>query len=213
MKDLTVEELLLTISEHLNEPEQANKAFSEIYWRFSEKLTKSMRGILKSKGIYAPDLVEYTVSNTFMEIFHNPLDFSYDNETHSSEETAFRGYLYVIARNELMDLMKKSIKHSELHEVNIEDEVIENMEDIKVEFEALSGNRLLLEKALSVLSERERAILLAYYDCYAEGKYTPSETLDIICEYWGTTRDNARQIKSRSLKKVKQRLEELGLQK
>lgn len=211
MKDLTVEELLLIISEYINDPEKANKAFSELYWRFSERLTRSVRGILKSKGIYSPDLVEYAVSNTFMEVFKKPLGFNYDSEKHSSEVSAFKGYLYVIARNEIMDLMKKSIHNSDLHAIGIEDEVIENMAEIDVEMEVLSGNRLLLEKALSVLSDREKAILLAHFDCYEEGKNTPSETLNIICEYWGTTRDNARQIKHRSLKKVKQRLEELGL--
>ncbi len=209
MKELSVEDLLLQISDRASAPDDANEGFKELYWRYSEALTKAMRGVLKSKGIYNPELVETTVNNVFVEIAQKPLNFSYDKTTHKSEDSAFRGWIYRIARFELADLMKASINYANMHVVGIEDEVIENLVEIEVEEERLSGNRQLLDKALSILSERDRAILLTYFDCHAEGKYAPTEVLDTMCEYWGTTRDGARQIKSRSLAKVKKQIERL----
>lgn len=210
MKELSVEDLLLIISDRQSDPDGADEGFKEIYWRYSEALTNAMRGVLKSKGIYNPELVESTVNNVFVEISLKPLSFSYDRNSHKSEDTAFRAWIYCIARNELADLMKESIKYSDLHAVAIEDEIIENLVEIEVEQDILSGNRQLLEQALSILSERDRAILLTYFDCHVEGKYAPTEALDTMCEYWGTTRDNARQIKKRSLDKVKRRIEQLA---
>lgn len=210
MEHLTIEDLLLRISENENNPEEANEAFKELYWKYSEVLTRAMRGVLKSKGIYNPELVESTVNNVFVEIFKNPLNFSYNSDNHKAEEIAFKGWMYRIARNELADLMKQSIQYSSRHVAGIDDEITENMVDVQVVPEFLSENRKLLDKALSILSDRDRAILLTYFDFHVDGKYAPSEELDIMCEYWGTTKENARQIKSRSLKKVKEQIEKLS---
>ncbi|MDX5321363.1 MAG: sigma-70 family RNA polymerase sigma factor [Bacteroidota bacterium] len=213
MENVTVEDLLLRISDRVSDLNGANQAFEILFRKYAEDLTKAMRGVLKSKGVYNPDLVESTVNNVFVEVYSNPLNFSYDSSKHKSEETAFKAWIYRIARNELADLMKASIQHSSLYVLGIEDEVIETMAEIEVGPEVISGNRELLDKALSILSERDRAILLTYFDCHAEGKYAPSEVLDTMCEYWDTTRENARQIKFRSLKRVKEQIEKLAQQK
>jgi len=210
MKELSVEDLLLKIADRESDTGGANKAFKELYWRYSKALTEALHGVLKSKGIYNPVFVESTVNNVFVEISQNPLNFSYDKKTHKSEDIAFRAWMYKIARYELADLMKESIKFSVGHKVGVEDEIIESLVAIEVEQDFLSGNRQLLDKALSTLSERDRAILLTYFDYHVEGKNTPTEVLDVMCEYWGTTRENARQIKKRSLAKVKKCIEQLS---
>jgi RNA polymerase sigma factor (sigma-70 family) len=211
MKDLTVEDLLLNISDHETDRAKAETSFSELYWRFSEKLEGSVRGHLKSKGMYNPDLINTIVSNVFNEVFLKPLNFTYDKNQDQSEETKFRAWLYRIARNVFADLMSASIQYTSRNVVGIDDDLVERYAEIAIEEEALKGNREMLEKAMSILSERERHILLACYDYYEEGKNTPSEVLDMLCEYWGTTRENVRQIKKRSLDKVKKQLEMLTL--
>jgi RNA polymerase sigma factor (sigma-70 family) len=150
------------------------------------------------------------ISNVFLEVYENPLSFNYDNMKHQSEESAFKAWIYIIARNEFADLMRHSIKFTEIHTLRVEDDLIERYADVDIEEEIVSGNRKLLDSALSVLSERECHILLTCFDYFEDGKNTPSDVLDYLCEYWGTTRDNVRQIKKRSLDKVRLRLEVLS---
>ena len=206
MVDLTVEDLLLNISDHETDRVRAEASFCQLYWRFSEKLESSVKGHLKSKGVYNPDLVNTIVSNVFNEVFQNPLSFTYDKNQDKSEETKFRAWLYWIARNEFADLMRASIQYTSMNVVGNDDDLVERYAEFEIEEEVLTGNRKMLEKAMSILSERERHILLTCYDYYEEGKNTPTEVLDMLCEHWGTTRENVRQIKKRSLDKVKKQL-------
>jgi RNA polymerase sigma factor (sigma-70 family) len=210
MNDLSIEDLLLIISDQKEDKERSQNGFVELYRRFSEDVTQSVAGFLKSKGIFNDELHKSIVSNVFLEVYENPLSFNYDNKSHQSEESAFKAWLYIIARNEFADLMRHSIKYTETHTLGIESDLIERYAEIDIEEEVLSGNRKLLDSALSVLSDRERHILLACFDYYEDGKNTPSDVLDYLCEYWGTTRDNVRQIKKRSLDKVRLRLEVLS---
>ena len=65
-----------------------------------------------------------------------------------------------------------------------------------------STNIKVLNDALNTLSERDRHILLTIYLYYDEGKNTPSDTLDLLCEMYGTTKVNIRKIRERSEKKI-----------
>ena len=209
MKDLSVEDLLLIISEQEVNRKYAEDAFRELYWRFAEKLENGVRAHLKSRNIQDMDMVNAVVSNVFKDVFLDPLKFSYDPEQDKSEETKFRAWLYKIARNESADLIRASIQHKKLNVVGIEDNIVEQYAYIEIEEEVLQGNRKLLEQALATLSERDRHILLTCFDYYEEGRNTPSNVLDELCEYWGTTRENIRQRKKRSLDKVKKEMERL----
>jgi len=210
MNDLSIEDLLLIISDQKEDKESSQDGFIELYRRYSKDLTRAVAGFLKSKGIYNDELHKSIISNVFLEVYENPLSFNYDDKSHQSEESAFKAWLYIIARNEFSDLMRQSIKYTETHTLGIENDLIERYAEVDVEEGLVSGNRKLLDSALSVLSERECHILLSCFDYYEDGKNTPSDVLDYLCEYWGTTRDNVRQIKKRSLDKVRFRLEVLS---
>jgi len=210
MNDFSIEDLLLIISDQKENKERSQDGFIELYRRYSEDLTQAVAGYLKSKGIYNDEMHKSIISNVFLEVYENPLSFNYDNKKHQSEESAFKAWIYIIARNEFADLMRHSIKFTETHTLGIENDLIERYADVDIEEEIVSGNRKLLDSALSVLSERECHILLTCFDYFEDGKNTPSDVLDYLCEYWGTTRDNVRQIKKRSLDKVRLRLEVLS---
>lgn len=210
MNDFSIEDLLLIISDQKENKERSQDGFIELYRRYSEDLTQAVAGYLKSKGIYNVEMHKSIISNVFLEVYENPLSFKYDNKKHKSEESAFKAWIYIIARNEFADLIRHSIKFTEIHTLGIENDLIERYADVDIEEEIVSGNRKLLDSALSVLSERECHILLTCFDYFEDGKNTPSDVLDYLCEYWGTTRDNVRQIKKRSLDKVRLRLEVLS---
>jgi len=205
MKRKSTEELLLYISEKDSDLKMAHSCFTELYHRFSEFLNVALIGHAKSKGIFHKEFTETALMNTFNEIFLKPLNFSYDSKKHNSEDTAFQAWICTIARNQFNELLKNSL-YSSISIGTIETDCIEDIADVAVGEEFISENRTLLNKALDVLKERDKHILLTCYDYYIEGKNTPSEVLHYLCEYWGTTPDNVRQIKKRSLDKVKKQL-------
>ncbi|HPF52302.1 MAG TPA: sigma-70 family RNA polymerase sigma factor [Draconibacterium sp.] len=209
MRVLTIEEHLLNISDKEENLKEAEKCFETLYRQNAELLTNAVKAYLKSKGIYNEEFVHTVVSNTFCEVYQNPLNFKYDSKRHRSEETAFRAWLYIIARNEFVNIFQESLQYNQMHQLGNEDDIIEKYAEIDIDENYVSENRKALEQAMSLLTERERHILTACYDYYDEGKNTPSLVLDSLCEYWGTTRDNVRQIKKRSLDKVKKSLEKL----
>lgn len=208
MNELSTEELLLHISEKESDLEMAHACFSKLYHRFAEFLYIALIGHAKSKGINNKEFVDTALSNTFNEIFLKPLGFSYDPKKHNSEDTAFKAWISTIARNEFNDLLKNSLQ-SLVSVKTVDSEFIEEFAELSIDEEYLSENRKMLDKALEILKDREKHILLTCYDYYMEGKNTPSEVLDYLCEYWGTTRDNVRQIKKRSLDKVEKQLSSL----
>ncbi|WP_445736250.1 sigma-70 family RNA polymerase sigma factor [Mariniflexile sp.] len=203
-----VQDLLFYVSEKETDQKMANESFSLIYKRFSEFVFNSVK-----KSIYLNSESEKTVfantvtNNTFMEVYNKPLDFEFDSRKHKTQDDAFRVYLAAIAKNEKNDLLRESLNYTSkqtkiidddehFFEPSISPEIFEKLEL------ALSTNRKILEDALYSLSERDRYIILTYYDNYEKGKNTPSEVLDNIEQLYGTTRDNIRMIRSRVKKKL-----------
>lgn len=203
MKELTVEELLLNISEKASNKHQADEAFTELYYRYSKFLTSAVQTHMRSQGKYIKEIVDMVVSNVFIEVYHNPLNFSFDPQKHASEIMAFKGWIVRIARNEFYDIIKQSSQRENRLRLVGDEDLLNPPVEIEVEEEFICNNRKLLDKALEGLNDEERYVLMSCYDVYEEGRYTPSDVLDILCEKLSTTRANIRQIKKRSLDKVK----------
>ena len=107
----TVEELLLIISEKENDIKSAEKSFSVLYYRYAEFLDQSVKRQAKSNGLYDEEFVNSVVNNVFYEVFKKPLGFSFDVNRHKSEDTAFKAWISVIAKNKFNDLLRSSIKY------------------------------------------------------------------------------------------------------
>ena len=208
-----VQDLLFYISEKETDQKMAEKAFTLLYRRFSEFVFNSVK-----KSVYLNSESELNVfantvvNNTFIEIYDKPLNFEFDSNKHKTQDDAFRVYLAAIAKNEKNDLLKESLNYNSkqtkiiddddhFFEPSIPEETFKKLE-IK-----LSTNRKILEDALYSLSERDRYIILTYYDNFEEGKNTPSEVLDNIEQLYGTTRDNIRMIRNRVKKKLIKEIE------
>jgi len=203
-----VQDLLFYISEKEIDQKMADKSFSLLYKRFSEFVFNSVKkSIYLNSESEINEFANTVADNTFMEIYNKPLDFEFDPSKHKSQDDAFRVYLAAISKNEKNDLLRESLNYNSkqtkiiddddnFFEPSISAEVFEKLE-LK-----LSTNRKILEDALYSLSERDRYIILTFYDNYEKGKNTPSEVLDNIEQLYGTTRDNIRMIRSRVKKKL-----------
>ena len=193
-----IEETLLLISERSNDEGAALAAFKNLYKNYSKFLNTVISGALKNSGIYDEHILNTVMNNTFYKLYEDPLTFSFPKNI--EDDKTFKAWLSVVARNELKRLLKEYYhNNSSLEEIGIEPAIISEELSLEV-FE--SANIKILNDALNTLSERDRHILLTIYLYYEEGKNTPSETLDLLCEMYGTTKVNIRNIRERSEKKI-----------
>ena len=193
-----IEETLLLISEKSNDVGAALVAFTNLYKNYSKFLNTVISGALKNSGIYDEHILNTVMNNTFYKLYEDPLTFSFPKNI--EDDKTFKAWLSVVARNELKRLLKEYYhNNSSLEEIGIEPAIISEELSLEV-FE--SANIKILNDALNTLSERDRHILLTIYLYYEEGKNTPSETLDLLCEMYGTTKVNIRKIRERSEKKI-----------
>ncbi|OPC06977.1 hypothetical protein BAS09_18240 [Elizabethkingia ursingii] len=193
-----IEDILLAISEKLTDESSATNAFTKLYRGYSKFLSSVISGVLKNSGIYDEHVLNTVINNTFYKIYENPLIFSFKQE--ATDDKGFKAWLAVVAKNELKRLLHEYYTNMPSIESLESEPAIESVELPEGVFESV--NLKVLNDALNTLNERERYILLTHYLYYEEGKHTPSEVLNMLCKMYNTTRDNIRQIKIRSEKKI-----------
>lgn len=193
-----IENLLLIISDKEENQANAEKAFNLLYREYGFYVGKVVSNAFKNIGIYDEDFFNTIINNTFLIVYEKPLSFNFRKE--AIDDKSFKGWLATLAKNELRMLLKDYFKKSEELTEGIVESITESLEvpDNLVE----SINHKNLNNALNSLSERDRHILWTLYLYYDEGKDTPSNVLDELCELYQTTRSNIRQIKRRSEKKI-----------
>jgi len=193
-----IEDILLIISEQEENEKDASKAFTCLYRGYSRYLGKVVANALKERGIYDEHLFNAVINNTFHKLYLDPLSFSFKQS--AKDDKSFKGWLAVVAKNELKKLINEYYDERFTSELVGDEAVIESI-DVPEEFQR-SINQKTLYKALKILSERDKHILRTLYLYYEEGKKTPSTVLDRLCRMHDTTKDNIRQIKRRSESKI-----------
>ena len=193
-----IENTLLVISERSNDEKNAKAAFTDLYRGYSNFLCAVVSRALQSSGIYDEHIMQTVINNTFFKLFENPLIFTFPHNVENDKP--FKAWLSVVAKNELKRLLQEYYQTSDLPEtLNIESAIVS--EDIPSEiFESV--NIKVLNDALNTLSTRDKHILLTLYLYYEEGKNTPSNVLDLLCNMYETTKVNIRKIRERSKKKI-----------
>lgn len=193
-----IEDILLVISEKLNDEDSAVAAFTILYHGYSKFLNSVVSSALKSSGIYDEQILNTVVSNTFYKLYEKPLSFSFPER--AVDDKPFKAWLSKVAKNEFKRLIAEyygiteSLERSS-YEFQIEsDEIADDL--------FINGNLKVLDEALKILSERDKHILMTLYLYYEEGKKTPSDVLRMLCKIYDTTPMNIRKIKERSEKKI-----------
>lgn len=203
MKKSEIEELLINFSYKEEFKSNAENSFIEFYRVYSKYLYKVVIEAKRKYSFLRDDIVDDIVNNTFLKIYENPLLFIIDETlSDSSTDARFKAYLSTIAKNNLKDLLNTEIKENHLKIIDDDDEKFDPPEIEVDENFSLSEMRVTLNEVLNTFKERDRAILLTLYEFYEEGKNTPTETLDWLCQIHKTTRDNIKAIKSRCNKKI-----------
>ncbi|MFP5040449.1 sigma-70 family RNA polymerase sigma factor [Parasediminibacterium sp. JCM 36343] len=199
MEQGQIEEIFLLFSYKEENENAAHKAFDQLYKEYSKFLKGFIRKQLNSMGINDEQVLDSTISNTFISIYQKP-PLEFKPKSGKSFDDSFKAYLSVTAKHEILSLYKEYYKLNSVVEIEGDEIVFEDTEiDDNI---AVHLNTKMMEAALNTLSERDRGILRMLYNYHEEGKNSPSSVLDSICQIYGTTKPNIRQIKKRSETKI-----------
>ncbi|MGQ3012287.1 MAG: RNA polymerase sigma factor [Flavobacteriales bacterium] len=193
-----IEDIQLAISDKMSDEGSSVNAFTQIYKGYSKFLTSVVSHALKSIGLYNEHVLNAVINNTFYKFYEKPFGFSFPKE--AVDDGPFKAWLSTVARNELKVLLKEYYAKTISLESAKVDPPIES-QDVEDEiFESV--NAKMMNDALNTLSERDRDILRTLYLYQEEGKNTPTEVLNLLCDMHKTTKANIRQIKKRSEEKI-----------
>jgi len=190
-----------------DEPQEAEEAFNEFYYRYYSFVTAVVtKNCPNGSAYYDPSLIKSTVHNTFCNVYARAETFKTEGQTNkANSEGRIKAWLSQIAKNEMRQLLKTTIPYLNKHEFN---EYATATDPTELHTYLRNDNptsfqRDLIDRALASLSDKQRHILLTYLRFQDGNKKLPKEELERLAILYDTSSDNLRQIKSRALKKVK----------
>ena len=148
--------------QQLQSDKDKNAAFKSLISLYKERLYWHIRHIVKSHAD-ADDVLQ----NTFIKVFKNINNFKGDSKLYS--------WLYRIATNEALTLLKRNAKLKDINNQDIQDLTINNLQsDVYFEGDAI---QLKLQKAIATLPEKQQLVFNMKY--FQDLKYSQlSEILD-----------------------------------
>jgi RNA polymerase sigma factor (sigma-70 family) len=206
-------ELLTWIAQKDRYPEEAESAFTEFYERFSDYLNLAVSKIASKYRMFGSDFQDAVFNNTFMRVYDRASTFK-DGGIRDAKRLNLRikAWLGKIAQNELLQLLREEKKQKEKTSSVLEVYGAKNndweddfdKEEVSEEI-PLNVNQQLLARALATLKERDRDILLTYYDFFQPDNPTlklPRKEIQKLSGLYDTTPAHLRKIKQRALEKV-----------
>lgn len=209
---MDIEIHLLTIAEketNLREAENAIGILYESLRKFVYKVT--YRNI--SFTLQKEELALSIVTEVFLKIWEDPLDWEFDSKLHNTQSDGFKAYLSTIAHYKLLEELRRSKSSRENEDAIIDDLDSEwkwallNSEYEYLDIE-LKKKRNLVDECLLEFTERKRDIIRMYYFLYDDEKNMTSEKIALMETMFETTWQNIRQIIHRAKKKIKLLVEE-----
>ncbi|SFJ19604.1 RNA polymerase sigma factor [Olleya namhaensis] len=148
--------------QQLQSDKDKNAAFKSLISLYKERLYWHIRHIVKSH-----DDADDVLQNTFIKVFKNINNFKGDSKLYS--------WLYRIATNEALTLLKRNAKLKDINNQDIQDLTINNLQsDVYFEGDAI---QLKLQKAIATLPEKQQLVFNMKY--FQDLKYSQlSEILD-----------------------------------
>ncbi|MDP4238650.1 MAG: RNA polymerase sigma-70 factor [Bacteroidota bacterium] len=132
--------------EHISELQNGSKdAFEQLYHGYAPRLYGFVRNLTKSN-----DLAEEIVQETFIKIW--------DNREYIRTDYSFKSYLFMIARNHVINVFRKQSLISTLEECDTIQNSIDFSENDTDKLAELNELKMYIEKAKLHLSPRQREI-------------------------------------------------------
>lgn len=199
-------DLFLSMAMKDDDRQEAERAFARFYDCYKNYLFTVVRNACKSWEKYGEELVQAVHENTFLKVFEKADSFMIiEDLPFERQELRMKSWLGTIAHREMLQLLRdfkdEKDKHDYFEDLSFLDEPQEENNS------QTSEEILLVEKALKTLSDRDRHILITYIMFEDGNKQLPKPELQRLSEIWGVLPDNMRQIKKRSIAKVKQYIE------
>ncbi|MEO9475101.1 MAG: hypothetical protein ABJ004_12380 [Cyclobacteriaceae bacterium] len=203
---------LLVIISIKEELESRNKAFSIFSKRYEKFLWDRIENVCR----YHPNSYELSkavYSNTVINVYNYSGSFSVDDKlSDEAIKKKVQNWLTAIAKTEFKNLVSGTYEEFDPNE--LADSIQDDQAHMKVEnfmeegSEELTFSEKIVKEALEQLpKERDRHILMVYFQHYEKGIGDQAKNLDPrvrkeLADKYQTTEDNIRQIISRSKKIV-----------
>jgi RNA polymerase sigma factor (sigma-70 family) len=190
------EELFILMSFKDENEVDAQEAFTIFYNRYKDFLWNLCLSVCYNcNRADNEELAKDVFQNTTISIYRY-------SHTFNSSKSKVTTWMSRIAKNEMYILLSefKEIRIDEEMEVMLESDISDQAYN---DFEFETPQQKALEEALKILSDRDQEILLTYM-MYEDGnKHLPDKVLQYLINKYATTPENLRQVKGRSLKRIK----------
>jgi RNA polymerase sigma factor (sigma-70 family) len=203
---MDIETHLLIIAEKEDSVKDATKSIGILYEEF-KKFVYNVTFQHISFILQREELSKTIVSEVFLKVWNNPLDWEFDSKKHKSQEDGFKAYLATVAHYKLMEELRKVKSIREEESTIIDDEDSEwkwALDENEFDYldKKLAERRNLVDNCLSEFPEKKREIIRMYYLLYDDEKRMTKEKIALMETTFQTTWQNIRQIISRSKKKI-----------
>lgn len=183
------------------DPRGARAAFDEFYCRHVKDLYTRLRHNRAVNAVARSDVeVADFIQETFLRAFHHADTFDADGVTDPTRlHRRVQAWLGSIAENLVRDLCRT--EHPELHVVDLEafaepaNQPTEDSEEVKA-----------MRDALDALPEREKDVILEsmlHYKFNVTQQRLTNAASAALAKRWGTTPENIRAIRSRTMRALK----------
>lgn len=184
---------------------ELNMIQQEFYRRYSGYIYKVATFACRYQPNPA-DLAKDVLMLTFTIAFNKIELLKLGKEVNDSEvQLVVKAWLGKIANRQFLNYINKFGKESY---PLLDDNAVPSKELDEDEDHNILLPKYPFDKALDSLSERDRDVLLTYadYNCISTKKHLPDSVMKQLCKTYKTNSGNIRQIKTRSLKNIKQLL-------
>jgi RNA polymerase sigma factor (sigma-70 family) len=190
-------------------PAEARKACEILYKRHKEPLFRLLRKILGKRGVKDDEIVDL-VHDTFYKIYSRRKSCK---RRDTNVSNAFLYWLVTIAENLYNDLPDDQTEvFSDYDGVEAQDDSGSQAKSQRIvgtnpnsDDEVFPREEVVIDY-IQAMPERDREIILSYYDHYIPGKNTPHKVLEELASRHNTTIDYIRVLRTRLIKKIKSEL-------
>ena len=199
-------DLFLSMAMKEDDRQEAERAFTEFYDCYKNYLFTVVKNVCQSWETYGDELIQAVHENTFLTVYEKAESFMIiEDLPFERQELRMKAWLGKIAYREMLLLLRKFKDEKERIDYHDDLSFLEQREE--EENSQVNEEILLVEKALKTLSDRDRHILITYMMFEDGNKQLPKPEIQRLAEIWDVLPDNMRQIKKRSIAKIKQYIE------